>query len=68
MSQRGLWGLEGPCVAGQLWSHDWTTTISGEIRQSGTADSSSYGGGISSRYIKGGLSGLLGRKGPCARM
>ncbi len=44
------------------------TAVSSEIRQSGTADSSSYGGGVGSGYIKGGLSGSLGRKGPCARM
>ncbi len=68
MGQRGLWGLESPCVVGQLWSHDWMTAVPGEIRQSRTADSSSYGGGIGGRYIKGGLSGSLGRKGPCARM
>ncbi len=44
------------------------TAVSSEIRQSGMADSSSYGGGISGGYIKGGLSGSLDRKGPCARM
>ncbi len=68
MGQRELWGLEGPCVAGQLWSHNWMTAISGEIRQSRTADGSLYRGGISGRYIKRGLSGSLGRKGPCTGM
>ncbi len=44
------------------------TAISSEIRQSETADSGSYGGGVGGGYIKGGLSGSLGRKSPCARM
>ncbi len=44
------------------------TAVSGEIRPSRVADSSSYRGGISGRYSEGGLSGSLGRKGPCARV
>ncbi len=44
------------------------TTVSSEIRHSRVADSSLYKGGISGRYIEGGLSRSLGRKGPCARM
>ncbi len=44
------------------------TAVSGEIRQSGIADSSSYRGSVSGGYIKGGLSGSLDRKGPCAGM
>ncbi len=43
------------------------TAVSGEIRHSGVANSGSYEGGISSRYIEGGLSRSLGRKGPCTR-
>ncbi len=44
------------------------TTISGETRHSEATDSGSYRGDISGRYIEGGLSRSLGRKGPCTRM
>ncbi len=44
------------------------TAISGEIRPSRVADSNSYRGGISSGYIREGLSKLPGRKGSCARV
>ncbi len=44
------------------------TAVSGKTRHSRVADSGSYGGGISGRYIERGLSGSLGRKGPYARM
>ncbi len=42
--------------------------ISSETRHSRAADGGLYRGGISDRYIERGLSRLLGRKGPCARM
>ncbi len=41
------------------------TTISGKIRHSRVADSSSYKGGVSDEYMKRGLSGSLDRKGLC---
>ncbi len=44
------------------------TTVFGKTRHSRVASSSLYRGGISDGYIEGGLSRLLGRKGPCTRI
>ncbi len=44
------------------------TAVSSEIRPSRAVDSSSYRGGISSKYIEMRLSGSSGRKGPYARV
>ncbi len=68
VGQRGLWKLEGPYIIGQLQSYTWVTTVASEIRLFRVADSSLYRGGISSRYIKQGLSRSLGRKGLCVRV
>ncbi len=44
------------------------TTISSENKPTKVADSSLYRGSISSRYIEGGLSRSLGRKGSCTKV
>ncbi len=44
------------------------TAVSDKTKHSRAVGSSSYRGGIGGRYIEGGLSGSLGRKGPCAKI
>ncbi len=44
------------------------TTVSSEIRLARVADNSLYRGSIGGKYIRGRLSELLSRKGPCTRI
>ncbi len=61
-------GIRGPLCHRAVVGSLLATTVSSDNRLVGAANSSSYGGGIGSRYIRGRLSGSLGRKGPCARV